>query len=139
MNNFKNKFLNFDICLEKHYESMTILNQNTKMYTGKYMVFDKFDFWQLDILFDKKRDALNYIDKLIDVKTQQEYNFLKWCTQKNIKEGSKIEFEDGKQGIILGSEHADGNIKYVPLKKDGTKSKMRRILYKNIKFKILKY
>lgn len=123
MNEYRNNYLGFNISLKEHFEDINILGKSIKGYTGKYTVFDDFDFWQIDNRFESK----------------EECHFYKWCAKDEIREGSKIQFEDGKEGVILGKEFADTCLKYSPIKKDGTVGKSKRNLYGNLKYKVIKY
>lgn len=139
MEKFRNDNLNFDIYLEDHFEWIEMLGQKIKGYTGKYMVFDKYDFWQINKPFETKEIAMKYINELINCTNKQDYNFCKWCVNKGVREGSIIQFEDGKQGVILGREFAEGCLKFSLIKKDGNVGKTKRYLYGNLKYKVIKY
>ncbi|EGT5282627.1 hypothetical protein CUB08_06930 [Clostridioides difficile] len=103
------------------------------------MVTDNYSFWQIEKSFDSKEAAMEYVSKLLTCKNQQEYNFYKWCEKDGVKEGSIIQFEDGKKGVILGKEFAEGCLKYSPIKKNGTIGKAKRNLYGNIKYMVVQY
>lgn len=136
---FKNEHLKFDIYLDNHFEVVKVLNQNIKGYTGKYIVFDKYEFWQIEEPFNTKEEAMEYIDRLKEVTDKQSYYYLKWCKKSNVREGSLIEFEDGKRGVISSEEKAIGCLKFSLIKKDGTVGKSIRNLYEGMDFKIIAY
>ena len=139
MKEYRNNYLGFNIILEDHYEMINVLGQTIKGNTGKYMVYDELDFWQIDKPFNTKEEALDYISSLLNCKTKEECHFYKWCNKDGVKEGSIIQFKDLKQGIILGKEFTDSCLKYSPIKKDGTVGKSKRNLYGNLKYKVIKY
>lgn len=95
--------------------------------------------WQTNKVYNTKEQALDYIGNLLNCRTKQECNFYRWCAKNNLREGSLIEFEDRKQGVILGKEFAEGCLKYSPIKKDGTVGKSKRNLYGNLKYEVIKY
>ena len=136
---YRNNYLGFDIYLKDHFENFEVLGQTIKGNTGNYIVVDELDFWQIDTPFTSKEDALDYIGNLLNCRTKQECHFYKWCAKDGLREGSIIQFEDGKQGVILGKEYADGCLKYSPIKKDGTIGKSKRNLYGNLRYKVIKY
>lgn len=135
MNEFRNNYLGFDIKLEN--VKTTMFGQ--ELILNQFKVNDTFTFWQTDKVYSTKEDALDYIENLLNCKTKQECNYYRWCEKDGIREGSIIQFEDGKQGIILGKEFVDGCLKYSPIKKDGNIGKSIKNLYGNIKYKITKY
>ena len=135
MNEFRNNYLDFDIKLEN--VKMPMFGQVLTL--EQFVVIDTFDFWQTDKIYNHKEEALDYIDNLLNCKTKQECNFYRWCAKYGLREGSIVQFEDGKQGAILGKEFAEGCLKYNPIKKDGTVSKLKRNLYGNIDYKVVKY
>ncbi|HBF7547408.1 TPA: hypothetical protein KOY69_002009 [Clostridioides difficile] len=139
MKTFNNMEMKFEIVLNKEIEYIKVLGKDVKFDTGKYVVTDNHNFWQLDKPFNSKEAAMVYISKLLGCKNQQEYNFYKWCEKDEIKEGSIIQFEDGKQGVILGKEFADACLKYSPIKKDGTIGKAKRNLYGNMRYIVIQY
>lgn len=124
MKEFKNKDLEINIYL--------------KEWHNEFLVTDS-DFWQIKKSFEDESGALEYIENLLSCKNKSEYNFYKWCVEKELREGTIIQFEDGKQGVILGKEFVEGCLKYSPLKKDGTTGKAKRNLYGNTIYKVIKY
>ena len=135
MKEFRNNYLGFDIKLENVKVSMS----GQDLYIDKFEVTDTFDFWQIDKIYDTKEQALDYIGNLLNCRTKQEYSFYKWCAKDGLREGSIVQFKDGRQGVILGKEYTVGCLKYSPIKKDGTIGKSKRNLYGNIEYKIVKY
>ncbi|ENY8630180.1 TPA: hypothetical protein KPE78_001178 [Clostridioides difficile] len=136
---FNNKEIKFEIVLNEEIEYMKVLGKDVKFNTGNYVVTDNYSFWQIEKSFDSKEAAMEYVSKLLMCKNQQEYNFYKWCEKDGVKEGSIIQFEDGKKGVILGKEFAEGCLKYSPIKKNGTIGKAKRNLYGNIKYMVVQY
>lgn len=135
MNEFRNNYLGFDIKLENI--KTTILGQEVML--DQFKVNDTFTFWQTEKIYNHKKEALDYIGNLLNCKTKQECYFYRWCAKYGLRKGSLIQFEDGKQGMILGKEFAEGCLKYSPIKKDGFVGKSKRNLYGNIKYKVVKY
>lgn len=135
MNKFRNNYLNFDISLIQLETS--IFGQKVSL--DQFKVDDTSTFWQTDKVYNSKEEALDYIGCLLNCRTKSELNFYRWCAKYRLREGTIIEFEDGKQGLILGKDYTDNCLKYSPIKKDGTVSKLKRNLYGNLKYEIIKY
>ena len=135
MDKFRNNYLNFDINLIQL--KAYIFCQKVEL--DQFKVDDTFTFWQTDKIYNHKQEALDYIENLLNCKSKNEVKFYKWCAKYGLREGSLIEFENGKIGAILGKDDAEDCLKYSPIKKDGTVSKLKRNLYGNLKYKIVKY
>lgn len=135
MNKFRNNYLGFDIKLENI--KITMFGQELML--EQFEVNDTFTFWQTNKIYNHKQEALDYINDLLSCKTKEECNFYRWCAKYGLREDSIIQFEDGKQGQILGKEYADSCLKYSLIKKDGIKGKTKRNLYGGIKYKVIKF
>ena len=135
MNEFINCYLNFNISLIQLETSIF----GERVLLDQFKVDDTFIFWQTDKVYNSKEEALDYIGLLLNCRTKKECYFYRWCSKYGLREGTIIEFEDGKQGFILGKDHVGGCLKYSPIKKDGSVSKVKRNLYGNLKYKIVKY
>ena len=132
---FKNEYLNFNIELIQL--ETNILGQWVKV--DEFMVDDTFTFWQTGKVYDSIEGALEYIRILSNCKSETEVKFYRWCEEHRVKEGTIIQFEDETKGIILGSDYAVDCLKYSPIKKDGSPSKLKRNLYGNLKYEVVKY
>lgn len=86
-------------------------------------------------------EMLGYLEKLLNSPDIGIYKYYRLLYKKGLKEGDILLFENGKKGIVIipGEGYMDHNIRYAPLKKDGTKSKVTpRYLYAGDKYEILR-
>lgn len=101
-----------------------------------------------DSIFKEHKLTLNldemyeYVQELLEAKNKQELHYIRSLKEKGLQLGSEIEFEDGKRAVIVPlSEDCQYLLRalfYIPLKKDGTMSKIKpRILYGNAVYKII--
>ena len=135
MKKFRNDGVGFDIFIEK----VKIRFFNELVEIDRFVVKDTFSFWQTDCEYEMEEQALSYVEDLLSCTTKHECNFYRWCAKDGLREGSVIQFEDGSQGVILGKEHVEACLKYSPIKKDGGISKLKRNLYGNVVYEIIKY
>lgn len=135
---FRNHELGIDIFLGEKIEIMDVLGIPVEFKTGEYSVTNSY-FKYRENLFLTKKEAVAFVNNLLKCKTTFECYYFMLCSWRGVREGSIIEFDDGKQGVILGKEYSEGILKYTPFKKDGTVGKAKRCLYGNLKYKVVKY
>lgn len=120
-----------------------ILGHSTTFYGTAFKVQDNADnihqIHQLDLTL---KETVSYVESLCTATTKQEFFYIRTLKEKGLAVGDVIEFEDGKQGIIVSLTEVDvpliRSLFFVPLKKDGSQSKVKpRILYGTYKYKKL--
>lgn len=132
-----------ELYIQKEHTVMSVLGIPTKMYGEKYIVSDNADTIHNDHEVLLSADNMeNYIQTLCQTTTKKEYHYVRKLKEKGLQIGSKIEFEDGKQGVITPlSEDCPDVLRalfYLPLKKDGKESKVKpRILYGGTIYKVI--
>lgn len=92
-----------------------------------------------DVLLDY-HEMLDYLERLLQCPNVETYNYYKLLCEKGLKEGDVLLFENGKKGIVVipSPEYLNGAIRYIPLKKDGTRSQgIPRYLYRGEKYEIV--
>lgn len=117
----------------------TVLNAPVVFYGSKYIISDSGDnvFPQHEVLLNEK-EMTDYVKQLLAAPHAWLFYYFRSLARKGLSPGDIIEFEDGKKGIIVIPEGDSfgRNLAYIPLKKDGTKSKHKpRILYGNDTYK----
>jgi len=129
--------------IKRETKIMKVLGVPTSFYGQKYTVRDNADtiHCEHEVLLNDL-EMHEYIQRLCLSKTKKEYHFERKLQEKGLQVGNLIEFQDGKQAVIVSLSDDCPDIMrslfYLPLKKDGTPSKVKpRILYGNTIYKIV--
>lgn len=131
------------LTIERQSEIMPVLGVPTTMYTDKFVIHDNDGrlFLKHDVALSAE-DMLEYVATLKETRNKKEFHYARKLKEKGLKAGTKIEFKDGKQALIAPlSEDCPPTHRalfYIPLKKDGSISKVKpRILYGGTEYKVV--
>lgn len=114
-------------------------NMPTTLYSDQFIVIDNHNrIRPKHKLVLSKREVIDYISELFKADSIYKFNYIRNLKERNLSIGSIIEFTNKSQGVICEpyDEYNAYNLRYIPLKKDGTISKMKpRYLYGNATYK----
>lgn len=85
-------------------------------------------------------EMMDYLEQLLQSPNIETYNYYKLLREKGLKEGDILLFDNGKKGIVIipSPEYLNGAIRYIPLKKDRTRSQgIPRYLYRGENYEIV--
>lgn len=93
-----------------------------------------------DVEYDSYQMS-DYVNRLCETKTIEMFRYVKTMERYGLREGDVVEFHNGSRGKVILPDFKiyANNVLYVPIKKDGTLSKVKpRMLYGNVPFKIIR-
>lgn len=121
-----------------------VLGVPTAFYGATFKVHDNGDTIHQEHHVDMGLEEVSaYIENLCETKTRQEFFYVRSLREKGLQVGDIIQFSDQKEAIIVPLDEVQTDlirsVYYVPLKKDGTPSKVKpRILYNNSVFEVIR-
>ena len=124
--------------IRKDWRVESFLGSPVALYGENYVVSDNADrvYPNHDVLYNKE-EMLDYLEGLLEADNLSLYYYYRNLGSRKLKPGDVIEFEDGKKGVIAVPEGDTfpRNIVFIPLKKDGTLSKVKpRYIYANTNY-----
>lgn len=131
---------NIQLTVYRDTVTKAVLGVPTHFYGNTFRVHDNGDtIHQEHAVNLTAKEAAEYIESLCRTVTKQEFFYVRTLKEKGVAVGDEIQFEDGKRAVIVPLSEVDSplirSVFYVPLKKDGTPSKVKpRILYGNMAF-----
>lgn len=129
------------IKVRKDYRVESVIGVPVTFYGANFIVEEEYP----GVTFSRRHEVLlnsqemvSYIKRLLTCRTKPLHDLVRNMQEKGVFENDVIEFENGNRGVIFYSELMDAsvrNVQYVPLKKDGTLSKVKpRLIYAGDKY-----
>lgn len=129
------KIKGVELKIRKDWRFEALFGSPVAFYGDSYIVTDNTDkaFPNHGVLYNQK-EMVNYLKELLETENLSLYHYLRNLAKRELRPGDMIEFDDGKKGVITIPEGDTfpRNAVYIPMKKDGTLSKLKpRYIYAN--------